>query len=330
VGQNGIGWSDCACVRAVRCHSDNPSEKEVLSCAEHLYATLAEGKYKNVFLVGEQAVTAYFSYQNNPHATFAKLRGFTVPDLKYNLWVSVISAPNEEDEYGSKYGEEIINNTIFLHDMKEACAYHKKPVPKMFGQYKEFLFPCDEQKAIQELEAVLAGKYQQFIAFDYETTGLRPYNEGHRIICCSVAVSKTKSFSFMITDKTASLLKKILRSPHIPKVAANMKFEKVWSRCCLGSSVNGLMLDTVVAAHVIDNRPGISSVKFQSFLYFGIYGYESSVERFISSTKEAEDISGANAFNSMHKCPTDILLVYVAMDSLLEYWIALRQKDKVI
>lgn len=329
LAQNGIPWSDCALTRAVRCCSESPTDKEVISCSEHLYSTIENGQFSNVILIGEQAVTCFFSYQSgNEFATLSKLRGLTVPDLRFNLYVSVISEPVEETD--SSFGEDVMRNTLFLRDMEAMSEYYKKKVPEEYSRYKEYLFPCTSSEAVQVMKKILEGDYRNYIAFDFETTGLRPYNNGHRILSCAIATNEHASYSFMITEKTAFWLKKILRSPHIPKVAANMKFEKTWAKQILNCTVNNLILDVVVAAHVIDNRTGVTGVKFQSFQNFGIYGYEKAVANYISATKEDEDLLGANAFNSMHKCPEETMLTYVAMDSLLEYWISLKQIRKVL
>lgn len=328
LSQNHVNVRDCCFVRAVRCCTESPTDKEIISCSEHLYSLVSKGSFSNVLLIGKQAVTAFFSYQDNDFATYARLRGMTVPDLKYGVYVSVINEPIEDSN--SRYGQDIIGNTLFLNDVAAFIPFHKKRIPGRYKKHRDFIFPCTSAEAVKEMDKVLRGKYRDFIAFDFETTGLRPYNKGHQIVSCSIAVSKEYCFSFMMTKKTAKWLKKILRNPNIPKVAANMKFEKTWSKVILSCTVNNFLLDTVVAAHVIDNRAKVTAVKFQAFALFGIYGYEKAVEPYIGSSAEDKDRLGCNAMNTMLQCPEDLMLEYVGLDSLLEYWIALEQMDKVL
>jgi len=315
----------CTFIHAVRCWSEKePSESEIIACAEHLYRQLDQNDYTDVFLVGKIAVDAFFAYQENDYAAYSKLRGMTIPDHRFDLQVSVIHEPSHE--IGNVYGNEQLKNTFFKSDLKQALKSMGKSIPKIFLNPKKCLVLCNEKQAVKEMKAVLDGKYTNFISFDFETTGLRPYNKGHRILSCAIATSKKKSFSFIMTKETTHWLKRILRNPSIPKIAANMKFEKTWAKVCLNCSINGLIHDTVLAGHIIDNRSGITSVKFQSFANFGIFKYEEAVGTYIKGSKEDETEFGANAFNRMHECPEQMMLEYVAMDSLLEYWIACKQK----
>jgi hypothetical protein len=205
-------------------------------------------------------------------------------------------------------------------------SYGKRP-PEAWGRIKEFLTPCTQEEAIVEMKKVLEYNFETFISFDYETTGLRPYNKGHRILSVGIATGKRKCFSFMLTPETVPWLKKVLRATHVPKVAANIKFEKTWTKILLNCTINNWLLDTIISAHVIDNRPGITAVKFQAFLLFGIYGYENAVKQYIGSSKEDKKSYGANAFNTMHLLSDDVMLEYVAMDALLEYWIAVKHME---
>ena len=323
--QNGINHRDVAFVRAVRCHADKVTEKEIISCSEHHYKLITNHNFTNIILVGKQAVISYFSYQNNKHATYQKLRGLTVPDTTFKCFVSVVQEPSSDPR--SRYDSDVIMATLFLNDIKSMSQYYGKQPPDAYTKIREFLTPCNEEQAIVEMKKVLEFKFKTFIAFDYETTGLRPYNRGHKILSVGIATSKRECFSFILTPKTIPYLKKILRSTHIPKVAANIKFEKTWTMVLLKCTINNWLLDTVLSAHILDNRPGITSVKFQAFLLFGIYGYEDAVKQYISSSKEDEKALGANAFNTMAQLPDNIMLEYVAMDALLEYWIAIKHMD---
>jgi uracil-DNA glycosylase len=323
--QNGYDLDECAFVRAVRCHCEKPSDKQILSCSEHHYKLIKEGNFTNLLLIGKAAVTSYFSYQDNKYATYAKLRGLTIPDTTFNMFISVISPPSPPD--GVRYESDIIQTTLFINDIKQAAAYYGKRPPEAFSRIREYIFPCDDEQAIVEMKKVLNGKFKTFIAFDYETTGLSPHNSGHRILSVGIATAKRHCFSFMLTPKTRPWLKKLLRSRHVPKVAANIKFEKTWSKIILEATVNNWMFDTMLGAHVIDNRPGITSVKFQAFALFGFYGYEKAVARYIKASTSDTKAHGTNAFNQMDKLADDVMLEYVGLDALLEYWIAIKQLE---
>ncbi len=106
-------------------------------------------------------------------------------------------------------------------------------------------------------------------AFDYETTGLKPHARGHRIKCASVAFSPDVVYAFMMPGKKKDRepLIRFLRNRHIKKIASNIKFEEQWSNVRLGTEVKGWHWDTMLNAHVFDNRPGhITSIKFQAYV----------------------------------------------------------------
>ena len=318
---------DMAFVRAVRCHSESPSDKETISCSEHLYKMIEEGNFTNIVLVGKNAVTSFFSYQDdNKGNSYARIVGKTVPDLRFDVYVSVVNIPGNPDSY---HGKDKMETSLFKSRLQAALPYIGKDIPKMYKNYKKYLKPLNEEEAVKELKAILAGKYKDYIAFDYETTGLRPFEKGHQILCCGIAISLKKAIGFMLTRKTVPLLKRILRNPDIPKVAANIKFEHKWSKQILHCTVNNWLLDVVLMAHVLDNRARITNVKVQTFFLTGIYNYEAAVAGYISASKADTDKYGANAFNTMNRCPEQVLLSYVCMDALFERWIADDQLKQV-
>jgi len=162
------------------------------------------------------------------------------------------------------------------------------------------------------------------IAFDFETTGLKPYRDGHRIVCCSVAESPDLVSSWMWDDSKKTLFGEMIRLPTIKKIAGNMKFEHVWTRKMCGIEVQGWHWDTVIAAKALDYRPGNSNVKFQAYTRLGVLGYDDSMEPYIGSPG-----NDPNGFNRMLEAPEKEILEYCAMDSALEYGIALRQMEEM-
>ena len=100
-----------------------------------------------------------------------------------------------------------------------------------------------------------------------------------------------------------------------PKIGANDKFEERWCLKHLGISVKNWVWDTVLAAHCLDNRPGITSVKFQAFVRLGVEDYDSSVKPFLEG-------AGGNGRNRIREVDVGKFLLYCGLDSLLEYKVA--------
>ena len=74
----------------------------------------------------------------------------------------------------------------------------------------------------------------------------------------------------------------------------------------------------MLAAHVLDNRPGITSLKFQAFVLLGQENYNSHIKPFLKAKKGSK-------FNRIHELDLNDLLLYGGLDSYLEYWVAMKQ-----
>lgn len=97
-----------------------------------------------------------------------------------------------------------------------------------------------------------------------------------------------------------------------PKIGANLKFEHRWCKRRLGVDVRNWVWDTVTNAHILDNRRGVTSVKFQAFVLLGAESYDSQMKAYMNS-------QGSNSPNRLKSAPLDKLLLYCGKDSLLEY-----------
>jgi hypothetical protein len=118
-----------------------------------------------------------------------------------------------------------------------------------------------------------------------------------------------------------SLLKKVLTHERIWKIAANMKFEEIWSREILKIRVANWLWDSMLAAHNLDNRQEITGLKFQAYVNYGIIDYDSHIKPFLQSKEE----NNGNAFNRIHEVDLFDLLTYCGIDSMLEYRLAFDQ-----
>ena len=116
------------------------------------------------------------------------------------------------------------------------------------------------------------------------------------------------------------MLSKVLRNPQLEKIASNMKYEERWTRAKLGHGVTNWGWDTMLAAHMLDNRGGISSVKFQAFVHLGIGNYSSHIENYLKT-------DSANDLNRIHELDMKDLLMYNGLDSLLEFMVMKKQKE---
>jgi hypothetical protein len=109
-------------------------------------------------------------------------------------------------------------------------------------------------------------------------------------------------------------------------MAHNMKYEDTVTKILAGYNVKPWSWDSMQAAHILDNRPGISGLKFQTYVNFGVSGYDDEVSSYLSS----DDTKDNNAINRVRELIAkpggwDMLLKYCALDSYYEYKLAVKQ-----
>ena len=135
-------------------------------------------------------------------------------------------------------------------------------------------------------------------------------------------MSEDECFVFMMpkNKKGRQPFIDLLANRSIGKMAHNMKFEETWSVVRLRQPVANWEWDSMLASHVLDNRPGICSLKFQTYINFGIIDYESEVSPYLKSASK-----DGNALNRIFEADESKLMEYCALDSVYEYRLAMKQ-----
>ena len=305
-------------VNAVRCFDkEKPTAFQVSCCRRLLLQTVKKTKPKVIILFGVEAIQSIIGHRFTKDInSIEKWRGFCIPDQELNAWIcpvyspaDVLKANKPEMEY------------IWKQDLKKALGMHKVP----FRKSKEI-----EIDYIEDLSP-LSDIKSDSISFDYETTGLKPHAKGHRIICASVADTPDHVFAFMMpeTRQERKPFTDLLKRHSLGKMAHNMKYEHAWTLNKLKVEVVNWEWDSMLAAHIIDNRPGITGLKFQVYVNFGIIDYSSEIAPYLDS--ESKD---GNAINNIQKLVATRegqhkLLTYCAMDSVYQYRLAMLQMQKL-
>ena len=319
-------FEDCLNVNAVWCRptdSNNnnraPSNYEVECCRRYILKVISERKPKVIILLGNKAVYSLIGYVWKKNlGGITKWRGYTIPDQNFNAWVCPTFHPSFiQHSENNKYATGV-EKVIWKQDLKEAFAklnepflVHKKPTIKIITD-------------LYELSHIKTN-----IAFDYETTGIKPHAIGHRIVCCSIATSENYVYVFMMpkSKRERQPFINILEDESIGKIAQNMKYEDTWSMVRLRTKVKNWIWDTMQAAHILDNRVGITSLAFQVYVQFGIVDFKDETDVYLKSTKE----KGGNAMNKIMELVAKpggekLLMTRCAYDSIYEYRLAMIQR----
>ena len=298
---------DCWVTYGVRCRPrgyKKPTAKQINCCRDKVLETIAELKPEKILIVGKLPLTTILGHRMKNLGTIEKWDGFAIPDQDLGAWVFPVLSPGfllkEDDDLRNKMFVTSINHFV----------KHKEPFPH---RKDEIQMETDEDEICLKLKELRHVSCP--IAFDYETTGLKPHTEGHDIRCVAVSWKNNMAFAFPLEDsKVRDLWKKILSDPNTKKIAHNAAYENKWSEGVLGVKVKGWIADTMLTTHVLDNRSSICGLKFQTYVRYGVLGYDESMGPFLKT-----DGKNCNDKNKVFDAPINDLLKYCGMDAMFTY-----------
>lgn len=328
-------FEDCLNYNAINCrpidkygNNRNPSTNEINYCYnECIERIIRQQKPKVIILFGYYALLSVIGNRwKKDLGNVNKWRGFCIPDKDLNAWICPVFDPN----YILQNIDRPEVRTVWTQDLQQAVNKTYVPIPKNQKSDDNCIHILENESEIINILLNINRKKGINLAFDIETTGLKPYAKGHKIICISFCYRPDLSYCFPMPSnkKSLQLLKKILENKNIYKIAANMKFEDTWLRHFYDIKTNPFIWDTVLAAHIIDNRQGITSLKFQTYINFGIADYDSEIDPYLKSENKLNSNSFNKALYCMQEKEKDLrkkLMHYCALDSLYTYKLAMKQ-----
>lgn len=315
-------FEDCLNVNSINCrpmdksgNNRTPTSEEISCCRKMVIDTIRKAKPNLIILLGSAAVESVIGYVwKKDLGSIGKWRGWTIPDREFGAWICPVFHPSFVQR-----SEEGATKTVWKMDLKKAFGYLWASRPQIINERTQVVLTSD---------LAFLNNMPNLISIDYETTGLKPHAEGHQIVCASIAVSETTAYSFFlqnILDKGP--LVKLLANPRVKKMAHNIKFEESWSVAKLGQPVKGWYWDSMQAAHLLDNRPDITGLKFQTYVNFGEADYDSDIEPFIKTkSKDGNEKNRIMELISTGKGKA-MLLEYCGLDALFEYRLAKFQME---
>lgn len=313
---------DCKKIAAVSCRTPNgrtPTSNEIAMCRPNIWKEIDSFKPETIFLLGNAAVESFLGgrWAEKPGG-INKWRGWIIPDRRTNAWVAPLFHPSYvmSSTASGKRGERLeiyapVVEVIFDQDLKRALSRSTAPFPTMKDEEKAVEIILNPDHLLSELKKI---KEEPF-AFDFETTGLKPHAPGHEIISCAISTSKKRAISFPMPQRgpSAKILRQIFSNSKIPKRAHNMKFEDNWTKVRYRTQVQGWEWDSMIAAHILDNRMGITGLKFQVYAHFGVVDYATHMKEYLESS------GNANSINRVREAPLQDLLMYNGLDALYQY-----------
>lgn len=315
-------------INAVNCRppkNRTPTPIEIDCCRPMVLKEIARFKPKLILVHGSAACRSLFGHRYKSKAGvggIGRWRGFCIPDRDLNSWVCPMYHPSFVERSSTKEGNAAA--VIFMDDLGRALRHYDKPFPR----YRDERDYVDHLTDPGDIRAFLRDVRKLFrvAVVDFETTGLKPERRGHRILTCAIAVSKRYAVAFPVLDEIKQDLRAFLTDERIYKVAHNIKYETRWAEAILGIRIRPWLMCTMLGAHVLDNREGITSLDFQTFVNFGVVDYDSH----LSSFKNGIEPKNANSLNRLDEVPLHDLLTYNGLDVIYTFWLFLRQRRKLI
>lgn len=351
LSEYGLKETDVYMTHAVQCYQPDLEKKKIpvstqsiAGCHTRLMATIRRFKPKKIFVFGDIAMKTLYHNVDTGRFSFTRYErfpGFIIPDQE--LKALVIPVFNPEDAVNelirrknnilkyrpdSKFSKNILQDKFlrttdsfrvldrFIRDQIQNglnSTFFKKNVPDTQILETEE----DVRKILRKLLNMEA------FAFDIETTGLKPFAPEHHIYTWGFSNGKEAWAFYHPTERsTLRLLQRVLTSD-VEKYGWNIQYESIWIRHLLGYEVNNWAFDGQIGSHVLDNRAGITSLKFQTYIREGIVGYDSEIDPFLKSA------GGGNGTNKITQADPYKILQYNGNDAYFTFVICEKQSREI-
>ncbi len=322
---------DCWVTNCIICRpprNRTPTDKEVSYCRPNLLKAVRELKPEKVLLFGKTAVQGLIGWLwREDVGPMARWLGWHIPERKTNAWVCPLWHPSyvsrEQGDYDGRRGKNAeLVMMLFRQHLKAALELEGRPWPKGPPDVEKRVEVCmDVRRAAQFLRGIVEKGGR--VAFDYETNMKKPWHPEARIHTCAVCWNGRATVAYPWDGEAIAATRELLVSD-LPKSAHNLKFEDEWTLEHLGVRVKNWSWCSMQAAHVLDNRQGITSLKFQALVKLGVGPYDEDISPFLKSDKP-----GGYAKNRIDEAPLDKLLLYNGADAYLEYRLEDDQREEM-
>jgi len=307
---------DCWKTNAVICRrrgNATPEDYMIKACRPNLMNTIREYDPNVILLLGGVACESLLSeiWKEDDVGQISRWGGFCIPCTNPNAWVVPTFHPSYVMRKRNKVLDKIFREHLRL-GIKKAKSKPWAEVPNYKKQIEIITRPSQAAKIIREMT-----RKGGSVAPDFECNCLKPEGEGTEIVSCALCWRGERTIAYPWMYEAVDATSELLKSP-MPKIASNLNMESRWTWVKLGHRVRNWWWDTMLAAHVLDNRRHITGLKFQAFVWLGMESYNGHIEPYLKSTKSSR-------FNRIHELDLRDLLEYNGLDSFSEHGLAMKQ-----
>jgi uracil-DNA glycosylase family 4 len=305
--------NDCWFHNSLSCRppkNRTPSDAEIEYCRPLVLKAINELQPNVIVLLGGSPARSVIGHLwREDVGGISTLAGWRIPGRKPNAWI----CPTYHPAYLLRMNDPVLELDFEEH-LRAAAAFVAPPWRNPPDWRKRVQIIHDPEEARKHLVMFIA--FGRPVSFDYETDRLKPDHPDAHIVCASVSDGDT-TIAFPWAGAAVDEMKILLQSK-IPKYGFNAKFETRWTRRILRVDVKNWAWDGMLAAHILDNRARITSLKFQLFVNFGQEDYASHIKPYLEGM-------GGSGRNRINEVPLDDLLLYCGIDSYGEHRLAQLQ-----
>jgi len=304
---------DAWTTNALICRPPNnatPDAKQISYCRPNLLNAIQLYEPRVIVTLGRVALSSVLADSWDDVGQMQRWTGWRIPLPKH--WV----CPTYHPSFLLRMKNGLMDR-LFAQDLKRAFRIDRDPPPaRDFASKIEVLYDDDEiYEAIRDID-----RCGGWAAIDYEGNCLKPEYPKALIRSCAISNGE-RTISYPWIGRAIEATGKFLRSQRTRKIASNLKFEERWTRKFFGHGVTNWGWDTMLAAHCLDNREGITSLKFQALVKLGVASYNDNIEPYLVS----KDLH----YNRIEEIEVGTLLFYGGMDAFLEHRLAMRQRKEM-
>lgn len=234
-------------------------------CYDRLEEQIKKAKPKLIFCFGQVAAKRILENKIVPGLSkdaFGLVQGDVYVSRKYNCWISLNYHPAH-----ILRNDELLE--VFYISVEKGLNHLNKELPKLMVSSGKNTYCSTEKEAIRIFDIFSKSKLP--VSIDYEANQLNPFIGNPELLMISLSIFEQEGFVVPLKPKKEKVwdaLSLFLKS-NAPKTAQNAKFEDMWTRVMFGHPINNLEWDTILSAHIVDERRGKKSLAYLVFAETG-------------------------------------------------------------
>ena len=338
--------NDCWRTSIARCRAftdrglpREPTAKEIELCKPNIQKIIKELSPKKVIILGNSMTIKAIYSKRIKRMSADVCRGIRFIDINWDCYVYHFYHPKQIIQDERNYLLRSVWNRDIEFALSDSTIMPDNTAPRVAAEllgkkydgidHTKVHILTTAKEIITALRILLKSK--GVIAFDYEATNIKPYQKDQKLLSVSYTTQDLQTYTFPIQHKALPpqdqkrvlrMWARVIADPKVFKVVAGYAMEYSWSKWFCNCTPKGFIWDTQLCSHILDNRKGVTGLKFQLFQMFGIEEYDKDAKKYIKS-------ADGSSCNRMEEMPLSKMLKYNGIDSYGTMMIFQEQRTRM-